>query len=733
MEEHIEGIVERILYYNPDNSFSILKVNTSLSLDLSSNTVTVVGNIPKIACGDYMRFTGVWRKNIRYGNEFSISRFEYLVPTTASETEKFLASGVIHGIGPATAKRIVRIFGAQSIDIIENDMGRLYKVPGIGKKRIDTIRKGWHAYKDSYRAIIDLQKKGITVSQANKIYKKYGDNSVKIITDNPYRLASEIEGIGFIKADSIAEKLGISKNAAVRLESGIIFILNHMSAAQGHVFIPYDMLIAKASEFLKIDVKNIVSAIDSLVLKKDIVVEEYIKDGFSTDKNKCVFLSGHYACEKEISVRILDLKNSKPVKITCGNNIENIASALGITLTKSQIHALDRVVANSVTVISGGPGTGKTTIIKVLVAICRKSGLGVSLSAPTGRAAKRLAEATGHAASTIHRLLDYIPGTGSFRYNEVNKLDCDLLVIDESSMIDSMLMHHLLKAVKAGTRFVLVGDNEQLPSVGAGNILGDIIKSETLDTVYLKEIFRQDKDSGIVRNAHLIIRGIQPDLTNKIKDFYFIEQDDPLKVNDIIIRLVTDRIPSRFGYDPFTDIQVISPMKKGAVGTEALNINLQKIFNSSSAKETEFDNLCFRVGDKVIQIKNDYDKEVFNGDIGKLIDIDSKTGGMKISFDDRTVIYDKTDLHSLRLAYAITVHKSQGGEYPVIIMPVITQHAVLLCRNLLYTAVTRAKNLVILVGSKKALSMAVENTFNQNRYTKLSERLKENTGKTVYG
>jgi len=624
------------------------------------------------------------------------------------------------------AGRIVKKFGKKTLDVIENDIEKLGTVEGIGKKRIGMIQHAWDDQKEIRNVMLFLQSHGVSSGYATKIFKQYGNRSVAVVTENPYRMAMDIFGIGFVIADGIAEKLGVSKDSPLRVVAGIIYVLNQLSD-EGHVFYPYKSLVKKSREILGVEKDNVVEALGSLAMDKRIIIEDINEsiDEFKAN-NKGVYLAKFHLCETSIASRLKTLLTvPKSIRnVTVENALHWVQGQLEITLAENQDKAIRCALENKIMVITGGPGTGKTTIINAVLKIFSKLGVKTLLAAPTGRAAKRMSETSGHEAKTIHRLLEYSFSQGGFQKNEEKPLNCDLLILDEVSMIDTILMHHLLKAIPIFATVVLVGDVNQLPSVGAGNVLNDIIASGIVPVVELNEIFRQAQESRIVVNAHNINSGIVPTFENHEpdNDFYFIEQEDPEKVLQIILELTKTRIPGRFDLDPVDDIQVLTPMHKGVVGSGNLNMALQESLNPSQEMITR-GNRNFKVNDKVMQIRNNYDKEVFNGDIGRIADLRQDDYEITVMFDGRDVIYEFSDLDELVLAYAISVHKSQGSEYPAVIIPVLTQHYVLLQRNLIYTAVTRGRNLVVMVGTRKAFAMGVKNDKTQKRFTYLKNRL----------
>jgi exodeoxyribonuclease V alpha subunit len=738
MTEDLSGQIERITYTNEENGFTIAKVKVEGLRD----TVTVVGNLMAPAPGEVLSMEGEWINHPKFGRQFKIIRFTTTVPATVYGIRKYLGSGLIKGIGPVMAERIVQKFGKDTLSVIEDDTGRLAEVEGIGKKRVAMIEKAWEDQREIRDVMIFLQTHGVGPGYAAKIFKRYGNRSIQVLRQNPFRLAGEIFGVGFLTADRIAEKLGFSKSSAMRIESGILYVLNQL-AEDGHVFYPYPALVDKCREILEVEQDDVRNALGTIALEKKIVIED-LNETVDTgeEEDKAVYLATFHFCETRIAELINKLaKTAKsirtvdPVKAT-----EWVQNQLAIRLAEKQIDAIRCVLEQKVMVITGGPGTGKTTIIHAVLQIFARLNATVMLAAPTGRAAKRMSETTGHGAKTIHRLLEFSLQKGGFQRNENRSLNCDLLIIDEASMIDTVLMHHLMKAIPQRATFILVGDVNQLPSVGAGNILGDIIASGAVPVVQLNEIFRQSRKSQIIVNAHRINEGAMPmvpsgsppvdriDHTEVRRpgpsktDFYFIQQETPEKILQIIMELVKVRIPRRFGLDPLDDIQVLTPMHKGALGAGNLNMELQKRLNPGE-DELIRGARSFRVKDKVMQIRNNYEKEVFNGDIGRIQRVSLTDQEVVVRFYGRQVVYGFSDLDELVLAYAVSIHKSQGSEYPAVVIPIHTQHYILLQRNLIYTAVTRAKKLVVMVGTKKALAIGVRNDKMQKRFTFLKQRL----------
>ena len=719
----LRGQIERVTYTNEENSYTVVKVKVYGRKDL----VTVIGNIVNPTPGEIISMKGEWGNHPKYGEQFKVVFCQCTTPATVYGIEKYLGSGLVKGIGPVMAKRIVKKFKEETLNVIEKDIEQLADIEGIGKKRIAMIKKAWEEQKEIRSIMIFLQSHGVSSGYSAKIYKQYGNESIKIVKENPYRLAIDIFGIGFLTADKIAQKLGFAKDSELRAAAGILHVLHEMTD-EGHVYYPYEPLIEKCKEILDIDREIIVKAIGTVAVDKQVVIEDLNQntDDFK-ENHKAVYLTGYHIAEKNLAARLKTLIQAPQVirKIDSEKAIQWVQEKLSITLAEKQIEAVRCVTGNKVMIITGGPGTGKTTIINAIIRIFSVIKTKILLAAPTGRAAKRMMETTGHEAKTIHRLLEYSMRKGGFQKNADSPLDCDLLIIDETSMIDTLLMHHLLKAIPSNATFVLVGDVNQLPSVGAGNVLKDIIESKAVPVVELNEIFRQAKESSIIVNAHLINEGKMPNLRSsqdKLDDFYFIEQEDPQKVMELIITLVKERIPKRFGFNAIDDIQVLTPMHRGVIGASNLNMELQKAMNPGDEGVNRFGRL-YKVNDKVMQISNNYDKEVYNGDIGRVVSIDEEGQEVVVSIDDREIIYDYSELNELVHAYAVSIHKSQGSEYKAVVIPILTQHYILLQRNLLYTGVTRGKKLVVIIGTKKAMAIAVKNNKTQKRYTLLNERM----------
>ena len=723
MCHHLKGQIERITYTNEENGYSVIKLKVYGRKDL----VCAVGSLMAPTPGEILDLKGEWTTHPKFGEQFKITQYRTEVPATVYGIQKYLGSGLIKGIGPVMAKRIVKKFGESTLEVIEDHPEKLSAVDGIGKKRIGMIMAAWEEQKEIREVMLFLQTHGVSSGYATKIFKQYGDQSIQVVQENPYRLAMDIFGIGFVTADKIAEKLGFDKQCQVRAEAGVLYIL-HQLADEGHVYFPYEPLVQKCREMLEIDREPILQAIGANIFAGRIVLEDLNDDAEKyVENNKGVFLKKFHVSETGIAARMKRLINAPKAirEINAEKAVAWVQERLDIRLAGSQIAAIKEASRSKVLVVTGGPGTGKTTIINAILQIFSPLNIRIQLAAPTGRAAKRMAEATGHEARTLHRLLEYSMTKGGFQKDHKHPLPCDLLIVDEASMIDTILMHHLLKAVPLHATFILVGDIHQLPSVGPGNVLKDILASGGIPVVALDKIFRQARESRIIVNAHRINRGEMPlrPPPGEKSDFFFIEQEDPQQVLNTILDLAAKRVPEYFGFDPMNDIQVLTPMHRGVVGAGNLNLALQNRLNPST-QAIERGGRIFRIGDKVMQIKNNYDKEVFNGDMGRIIGLEMETREVIISFEDRELTYDFTELDEVILAYAVSVHKSQGSEYPAVIIPMLIQHYMLLQRNLIYTAVTRGKRLVILVGTRKALAIGIRNDKTQKRYTLLEKRLR---------
>lgn len=711
--EEIVGYIERITFQNPENGFTIAQMQEGGRSDLTC----IVGSMPSVCPGETLRCFGKWKQHLIYGKQFEVERFKSEVPATIEGIKKYLGSGLIKGIGPKYAGRIVEKFGTATLDIIEKHPERLLEVPGLGKKKLEQVSSCWAEQRSIRDVMIFLQSNGVSPAYAQKIFKIYGDKSIEKVQDNPYRLARDIKGIGFKTADTIAQTMGVDKESPLRIEAGIEHVLLEL-CGDGHVCYPKAEFITAAETILETNQENITACIQKLEEDRRIEVMDLMYEGAVVPFlwNKLLFMA-EIGIARELK-RLRDGDCSLR-KVDVAKALDWVQKRLNIELAPHQKAAVATALDSKVQIITGGPGTGKSTITNAIMAITEQLSPNILLAAPTGRAAKRMTEITGRKASTIHSLLEFDFSNFGFKRKRDNPLECDLLIVDESSMIDTALMWSLLKAVPDHARLILVGDINQLPSVGPGNVLKDIIGSKSIPVSMLTEIFRQAAGSRIIVNAHRINRGDFPDIRNlSDSDFYFINAETPEEVRDHIVTLVTQRLPLKFKFNPFEDIQVLAPMKKGIIGTENLNHVLQASLNPNQEAVVRW-GIKFQVGDKVMQLKNNYKKNVFNGDIGRIVQIDLSDQMLIVAFDDFTVEYEFDDLDELSLAYAVTTHKYQGSERKCVVIPVHTTHFKLLHRNLLYTAVTRGKQLVVLVGTTKALYIAVNNDEVKRRYTGL--------------
>ena len=712
--QKLRCVVERITYQNPENGYSVMRVKVKGYDEL----VTLVGNLLEVPAGSVLLCEGDWKVDKRYGSQFVAQTWEEVMPATLYGIEKYLGSGLVKGIGPKFAQLIVSRFGLDTIEIIETDIKRLYEVPGIGQKRVEKIAESWEKQKDIKNVMLFLQGYGVSTAYAAKIYRQYGKESIDTVKTNPYKLADDIWGIGFKTADTIASKMGYEKNDLRRLKSGVTYTLSHM-AEEGNVYAEEEQLVKSAIELLDADETPVRQAISEMLQSEDLIADA-----------EAIYMPPFYYAEVGTANRLnklLDCVEGSLFNII--PDISVISKQTGVEYDEVQAEAIREAVSSKVMVLTGGPGTGKTTTTQGIIAALKAMGLRILLAAPTGRAAKRMSEATGMEAKTIHRLLEYNPKDG-YKRNDDNPLEGDALIVDECSMIDLLLMNNLMKAIPAGMRLVLVGDIDQLPSVGAGNVLRDIIDSNRIPVIRLTRIFRQAQESRIVMSAHAINKGVFPDTSNgKHTDFFFIQQEEPEQAVDTIVKLVKERLPNAYKR-PTSDIQVLTPMQRGVVGAANLNMALQTVLNPGQVSLNR-SGYSFRQGDRVMQLRNNYDKEVFNGDLGYIERVDMEDRTLFVCFDGRTVEYDVSELDELTLAYATTIHKSQGSEYPIVVMPVLMTHYVMLQRNLIYTGITRAKKICVLVGTKKALSFAIRNLSVLKRNTKLKERLSALDGQSA--
>jgi exodeoxyribonuclease V alpha subunit len=724
----LEGTLERVVYSNEENAWSVVR----LAVAGAREPVTAVGNLLGVQPGESLRLSGEWVDDPRHGRQFRVASYTTVVPATVGGIEKYLGSGLIPGVGKVMASRLVAAFGLETLDVIENQPQRLKEVGGIGPKRSAEIRRAWDEQREIKEVMIFLQSHGVSTSYAIKIFKSYGSLAIRWVRDNPYRLAVDIHGIGFATADRIAASLGISRLAPQRLEAGALHVLGE-AADRGHLYLPRRRLVEDAERLLEAGEAPIDLAVTALAANGLVEIEAAptattpATSAGTAEADSAVYLKALHAAETGVAARVRALlaQAPLPLEIDVGRALEWFEKGENLTLAPQQRQAIRAGLTGKVLVITGGPGTGKTTLVRGLVKILARKGQRVLLAAPTGRAAKRLAEATGGEAATLHRLLEYNPKNG-FDRNRERPLSCDLLIVDEASMLDAVLAHNLLRAVPDEGRLVLVGDVDQLPSVGPGQVLGDLIASGVVEVVRLTEIFRQAERSLIVVNAHRVQRGQMPVLESidKEGDFFFVERRNAEEALRTLTQLVAHRIPARFGFDPVEQIQVLTPMKRGLLGSANLNSVLRELLNPHGQALTRGTH-TLRVGDKVMQVRNNYDLEVWNGDIGRVHAVNEEDQQLHVLFDGREVIYDVAALDELALAYACSIHKAQGSEYPCVVIPLHTQHYVMLQRNLLYTGITRAKRLAVLVGETKALATAVSNHRVHQRHSGLAERLRD--------
>ena len=722
MSETLSGVIERVTFHNLDNGYCVLKVQAKGHREL----VAVVGHLPAALAGEFIEATGEWVSDRAHGQQFQAAELRTTPPHTTAGIAKYLSSGLVKGIGPKYAQKIVDVFGDKTLDVIEQSPAFLKQVKGLGPKRIELIRHSWKQNQAVHKIMAFLQSFGIGTARAVRIYKTYGENAVEQVRSNPYRLSTDIWGVGFRTADELALKLGIPRDSPRRAEAAVRYVLQEASS-KGHVGLPQDLVREQTAALTDITPEIVQKAIDDLRVQDELVLEEVKRD-----ESDLLYLKPLHLAECGVARGIIALRSGvHPLPaVDVARALAWVEQKMGIEFAEAQREAVRQAITQKVLVLTGGPGTGKTTIVRAILEIFRAKSQRVALCAPTGRAAKRLTESTGQEAKTIHRLLEFDAAIGTFRRSRENPLDLDLLVVDETSMADLTLTNQLLRAVPAWACVVFVGDRDQLPSVGAGRVLADFIDSGTVAVVRLTEVHRQAGASFIVRAAHAVNRGAEPESAPSGQgDFFIIEADDPATVLKRIVTMVKERIPARFHLDPFRDVQVLSPMNKSELGVLNLNTVLQAALNPQQDRNQEVQRfgVTLRRGDKVIQTQNNYQREVFNGDIGRITDVDAVDQSLSVDYDGRNVDYDFGDLDELQLAYCTSIHKSQGSEYPAVIIPVHTQHFVMLQRNLLYTGITRGRKLVVLVGSKKALWIAVNKADQARRYSLLNWRLQHGT------
>ena len=708
----LRGIVDRITFQNEENGYTVARLQVEGLAAYNNRPATIVGEMLSINPGETVVLEGEWTTHKQYGAQFKIESYQTVHPSTVEGMRRYLGSGLIKGIGPVTAKRIVDHFGKEALDVIERDPKRLVEVEGLGAKRAKWIIDAWEDQREIHNVMLFLQSHEVGTGYAVKIWKRYGHEAVELIQENPYRLSVDVWGIGFLTADRIAQKMGIPAHSNRRIQAGLLHVLNEAADKEGHVFLPEDALIESCAEALDVPVDAIPPCVAQLLSEESIVADD-----------KRVYLPHLYYAEQGAATRCYQL--SQVQRIELGNipaEIRAIEQRDGVTFAPRQKLALEKALSHNLLVLTGGPGTGKTTTIKGLIALLEARKKKIALAAPTGRAAKRMSEATGYEAKTIHRLLKFSPSEMAFEKNFENPLEIEALIVDEISMVDTVLMNSLLRAVPISASVVLVGDVDQLPSVGAGNVLKDVIASGIVEVVELNEIFRQAQTSHIVTNAHAINRGEMPYVRNdRDADFFFLEVSEPDHVVEMVCGLCAARLPRTYRLDSIEDIQVLVPMYRGETGANNLNQVLQDELNPKGQEMTR-GGIRFRIGDKVMQVRNNYDRDVFNGDIGRVQGIEDDI--LRVRFQNRVIEYEFSELDELVLAYAMSVHKSQGAEFRAVVMPLTTQHYMMLQRNLLYTAITRARDLVVLVGTKQALGMAVRNNRVAERYTTLAQRIR---------
>jgi exodeoxyribonuclease V alpha subunit len=716
----LEGVLERITFHSEQDGYTVARVQPRGK----SHLVTIVGKLLGVQVGESLELDGRWVDHPEHGRQFEVERYRTVLPATVEGIRRYLGSGLIKGVGPVMASRIAETFGAYTLQVIDNEPLRLREVPGLGPKRVERIMRAWEEQQQIKAIMLFLQEHEIAPGLAVRIYKQYGEQSLSVVQATPYRLADDVYGIGFLTADKIAQALGIPLDSPQRVGAGLRYTLSQ-ATEDGHCFLPWDELVTRGAALLGVDAPMVAATLEAIAITREVHVEHW-------DDQRLVYLQPFYRAERAVAERIHDLLRA-PSQIAPFYRNANwprvfdfLADRRGIALTDQQREAVQMALTNKVSVLTGGPGTGKTTSLKTMIMALQQRGEKYLLASPTGRAAKRLSEATEAEAMTIHRLLEFSPiGGPHFKRNSEYPLDAAMVIVDEVSMLDVLLANNLLKAIPQHAHLLLVGDSDQLPSVGPGRVLRDILESLTVPSIHLDTIFRQAEGSGIVANAHRINAGEQPHMRG-LDDFFFFLRPEPEPCADLVVELVTQRIPHRFGLDPRRDIQVLTPTHRGPAGVANLNGLLQAALNppAPGRAEQRFGSTVFRIGDRVLQLRNNYDLDVYNGDIGEIVAIDPIDQLLTIRYDERDVAYDFGLLDELTLAYAISIHKAQGAEYSCVVVPLLTQHYTLLQRNLLYTAVTRARQLAVLLGDRRAVAIAVKNNRVAERYTALSRRLK---------
>ena len=713
----LAGTVERIVYHDEETGFSVVRLRVEGRRDLS----TVVGRAAEVATGEWVEAEGVWHNDPRHGKQLKAEELRVSAPATREGVEQFLGSGIVPGIGPGLAKRLVDRFGEQVFEVIEHEPGRLREISGVGKVRSTRISSAWAEKKRVREVMLFLYSHGVGTKRAVRIVRTYGDETLRKLRSDPYRLTKDVRGIGFATADKLAKRLGFDDESPARLRAGMRQVLTD-GRGQGHCGLSEEAVFQSATELLQVDPELLETQLNELVESNELVRE-------TVEGVACVFLQKLHQAERQAAFQLLALSrgNIPWPEIEPGNATTWVEAQLEIEFAPSQREAIAKALSSKLLVLTGGPGVGKTTLVRAILKILERKKIKIELAAPTGRAAKRLAEATGMTARTIHRMLETDPRSGGFKRNSSNPLECELLVVDEASMIDVTLLDSLTQALRPSCALLFIGDVDQLPSVGPGQVLRDMIDSDAIAVVRLTEIFRQAAKSQIIRNAHAVNSGVLPDLTrNDGDDFYFVETSDGADAQARLLKIVAERIPARFDLDPMRDVQVLCPMHRGHAGTQTLNDELKRLLNPTpEASPTVMrDGTSFATGDKVMQVVNNYDKDVYNGDVGWIDSIDPDAETLDIGFEDRVVRYEFEEADQLNLAYAITIHKAQGSEYPAVVIPVLTEHYMMLKRNLVYTGMTRGKQLVVMLGQRRALEIAVRGADDQRRTTKLADWLR---------